>query len=56
MSYAGERLIRGLKNTNIHVTYGMDKNTKFIYADIDVISMNEEFKNVDVVVVAAITF
>lgn len=56
MSYAGETLIRELKNTNIHVAYGIDKNAESIYADVDVISMNEEFENVDVVVVTAITF
>lgn len=56
MSYAGETLIRELKNTNIHVAYGIDKNAESIYADVDVISMNEEFKDVDVVVVTAITF
>ena len=56
MSYAGEILIRELKNTNIHVAYGIDKNAASIYAEVDVISMNEEFKDVDVVVVTAITF
>lgn len=56
MSYAGETLIRELKNTDIHVVYGIDKNAASIYAEIDVISMNEEFENVDAVVVTAITF
>lgn len=56
MSYAGETLIDELKGTAIEVVYGIDQNADSIYADVDVISMNDELEPVDVVVVTAITF
>lgn len=56
MSYAGETLVEELKNTDIHIAYGIDKNADAIYADIDIVSVNEELQGVDAVVVTAITF
>lgn len=56
MSYAGETLINELKNTNVTVAYGIDKNADSIYADIDILSMEDTLEPVDAVVVTAITF
>jgi hypothetical protein len=56
MSYAGETLLDELKDTDIKVAYGIDKNAESIYADVDVITMDGDFKEVDAVVVTAITF
>lgn len=56
MSYAGETLIEELRNTDIQVIYGIDKNADSIYADIDVVSMDSELKKVDAIVVTAITY
>jgi len=56
MSYAGETLLDEFKNTDIHVAYGIDKNADTIYADVDVVSMDDELKPVDAVVVTAVTF
>lgn len=56
MSYAGETLINELKNTNVTIAYGIDKNAGSIYADIDIVSMDDTLEPVDAVVVTAITF
>lgn len=56
MSYAGETLLDELKNREIEVAYGIDKNADGIYADIDVFSLEDELAGVDAVVVTAITF
>ena len=56
MSYAGETFIDELKNTGIEVVYGIDKNADSIYADVDIMSVEDDLEPVDAVVVTAITF
>ena len=56
MSYAGETLMDELKDTGVIVAYAIDKNVDSIYADVDVMSMDDELESVDAVVVTAITF
>lgn len=56
MSYAGETLIDELRNTGITVAYGIDKKADSIYADVDIVSVEESLADVDAVVVTAITF
>lgn len=56
MSYAGETLISELKETEITIAYGIDKNAASIYVDVDVLSMEDNLEPVDAVVVTAITF
>ena len=56
MSYMGETLVEELKESGVEVAYGIDKNADGIYADIDVVSMDDELKEVDAVVVTAVTF
>lgn len=56
MSYAGERLIEELKDTEVCVAYGIDRNAKSIYSEIDVVTMEDNLSEVDVVVVTPITF
>jgi hypothetical protein len=56
MSFAGETLIEELKNTDIKVAYGIDKNADSIYADVDVVSADDDLMDVDAIVVTAITF
>lgn len=56
MSYAGETLIDELKDTGITVAYGIDKNAGSIYADVDIVSVEDSLADVDAVVVTAITF
>lgn len=56
MSYAGEALVRELKGSDTQVAYGIDKNADAIYADLDILTMEDELEKVDAVVVTAITF
>lgn len=56
MSYAGETLVNELKDTGITVAYGIDQKADTIYADVDIITMDDSFEDVDAVVVTAITF
>lgn len=54
LSYVGETLLDELKGS-ITVAYGIDKNADNIYADIDVVSLNDKLDEVDVIIVTAIT-
>lgn len=56
MSYAGKTLVSELRDTDIRVAYGIDKNAGSIYSDVEIVSMDEKLDEVDVVVVTAITF
>ena len=56
LSYVGETLLDELKDSNIMLAYGIDKNADNIYADIDVVSLNDKLDEVDVIIVTAITF
>jgi hypothetical protein len=56
MSYAGETLLDELKDTGIKVVYGIDKKADAIYADVDVVTMDDDLEEVDAIVVTAITF
>ncbi len=56
MSYAGETLINELKDTGITVAYGIDRNADSIYADVDIVSIDDALEPTDAVVVTAITF
>lgn len=56
ISYAGETLMEELKNTKVEVAYGIDKRADSLYADIDIVSMDDSLDEVDAIVVTAITF
>ena len=56
MSYAGETLIGELNGSGVTVAYGIDKNADSIYADLDVVTMDDELAEVDAIVVTPITF
>jgi hypothetical protein len=56
MSYAGETLLDELKDTDIKVAYGIDQKADSIYTDVDIVTMDDDFEEVDAVVVTAITF
>lgn len=56
MSFAGETLVYELANTNTKVLYGIDKNAKSLYLDIDIVEPDDELEEVDAIVVTAITF
>lgn len=56
MKELGERLCDELKGSDVTVSYAIDKNADAIYADVDVVTPDEELAPVDVIVVTAITY
>lgn len=56
MSYAGQTLLKELEGSGIQVVYGIDKNAETLYADIDVMTIEDDLDEVDAVVVTAVTF
>lgn len=56
MKELGERLYDELQGSGITVEYIIDKNADQIYADVDVVTPDEELKPVDVIVVTAIYY
>ena len=56
MSFAGDTLANELRDTNVRVVYGIDQNAATLYADFDIVTMEDNLEEVDVVVVTAITF
>ena len=56
MSYAGETLVDELTGTGVQVAYGIDQKAGMLYADVDIVSVDDNLEPVDVVVVTAITF
>lgn len=56
MSYAGERLLEELKGSNIYVKYGIDKNARTIYSDVELVTMEDRLEPIDAVVVTPIFF
>lgn len=56
MSFAGETLIEELRGSGIEIAYGIDQNAASIYADIEIVSVEDSLDEVDAVVVTAITF
>lgn len=49
-------MVHELEDTEIHVMYGIDQNTDIDCDGIQVVSLENELKKVDAVVVTAITF
>ena len=56
MKELGERLYDELENSGIEVRYIIDRNADSIYADVDVVTPDDELEPVDVIVVTAIYY
>lgn len=56
MKELGQRLCNELKGSGVTVVYAIDKNADSIYADMDIVTPDEELVPVDVIVVTAITY
>lgn len=56
MSYAGERLVDELKNSSVTIAYGIDQRADNLYAEVDIVTMDDKLEEVDAIVVTAITF
>lgn len=56
MNFIGELLLEELKDSDIDVKYGIDKNADYIDVNIDVLKPDSELSEVDAVIVSAITY
>ena len=56
MSYAGETLLDELRESKVEVAYGIDNRADSIYLDLDIVTMEDTFEEVDAIVVTAVTF
>ena len=56
MSYAGETLLDELSGTPTQVVYGIDQRADKLYAEVDIVRMEDTLKEVDAIIVTAITF
>lgn len=56
MKELGERLYDELQNSGVTVQYIIDKNADTIYADVDIVTPDDELAPVDVIVVTAIYY
>lgn len=57
MHYAGETLVDELAGSNVKIKYAIDQNADKIYADFNVITLDDnELEKVDAVVVTSITY
>ena len=54
MSHVGLRLIKELKESGIEIVYGIDRNAANIYADIKLVTMDDDFEAVDAIVITPI--
>lgn len=54
MGIIGQRMVKELKNSEIRVAYGIDRNKKLIYSDLKMITMEDDFQDVDAVVVTVV--
>lgn len=54
MGMMGQMLARELKESEIEVVYGIDRNSNNIYADVKVVTMNRKLNQVDAVVVTVV--
>lgn len=55
MSYVGETLWRELKNTDIEVTYAIDKNARNIKVSLPIYAVSEKLPVVDIIIVTSVT-
>lgn len=56
MNYVGETLVNELKNTNIEVVVGIDKNANNMSSDVKLVTVDEFKEEIDAVIVTPITF
>ena len=52
MGYMGETLLNELEGTKTEVLYGIDQNADIMYANVNIVSLEDELQAVDAIVVA----
>ena len=56
MAYVGETLYSELRNSEITVSYAIDRNADTIYSEIDVMSPDDTLEKVDAIIVTSIYY
>lgn len=56
MHYLGECLLKELKDSDIDVKYAIDRNAKKLFADVDIITLDDNLGQVDAIIVTAFHF
>lgn len=56
MSYAGERLFYELKDSQVKVKYGIDRDMKQNHSDLEILSVEDEFPTVDAIIVTSMYY
>lgn len=56
MSYVGETLVEELRDTDVTIAYGIDKNSDDIYSTFEIVSVNDQLDPVDAVIVTPVFF
>lgn len=56
MSYTGERLLNELRDSDIIIKYGIDRNADGIYADVELVFPEDVQDNIDAIIVTSITY
>ena len=56
MSYLGERLVDELRDSDVKVQYGIDKNAENIYSSVEVMNLSDDLPKVDAIVITAVFF
>lgn len=54
MGEMGIRLYDELKNTDIKVIYGIDRNAEFLHLNLNIIDVNDKFEEVDAIIITPI--
>lgn len=56
MNYVGETLLKELADSDVKIKYGIDRNAANLYSEINIVNPDKELREVDAVIVTAITF
>ena len=56
MNYVGRTLLNEMEGSSVSVVYGIDQNAADIYTEIDVVTPEDELKEVDAIIVTPIYF
>lgn len=56
MSYVGETLYHELEGSEVEVAYAIDKKSEGMYADVDILSPDDDLPKVDAVIVTPVFF
>ena len=56
MNFVGQTLCKELEGSHIQISYAIDKNAENIYADFDVVTLEDNLEDVDAVIVTPIYY